>query len=227
MIIASQPRVGTHMVRTALNQHPELEFQSEILNGLVFGEFYKADTTLDKLLTQNPNFLIHIYDPVDLEGMWPHWEFQAELMERFMTEPTEAMVLTRRDKLAQAISYIEAEMTGMFHRFDEPAGRQGQMHCPPWMVMDLIGRFERADAYATEALPDAPVFIYEDLNTMPDAVFNRMQKHLGVKPRPIRPTTKKLGTKPLHKRVRNWQQITGALKGTRHEHYLEGHLTNS
>ena len=212
------------MVRTALNQHPELEFQSEILNGLVFGEHWNADTTLAKLMELNPNFCLHVWDPVDLEGMWPRWEMQEELQERFMREKFDAIRLTRRDKPAQAISYIEAEMTGMFHRFDEPADRQGTMHCPPWMVMDLIERFERADAFADQALPDAAIITYEDLNTMPDACFNRMQKILGVKPTVLRPTTKKLGTKPLHKRVRNWSQLWRALKETRYGHYLEGHV---
>lgn len=223
MIIASQPRVGTHMVRTALNQHPELAFQSEILNGLLFGEHYRPDTTPDKLLEQNTNFCMHIYDPIDLEGMWPYWELQDELQERMMQTKVDAMVLTRQNKLEQAISYIEAEMTGMFHRYDEPDHGDAQMHCPPWMIMDLIARFERADAFAQEALPDAPVFLYEHLDTMPDAVFNKMQKHLGVKPQPLRIQTKKLGTRPLHKRVANWGQLVKALRSTRHGHFLEGH----
>lgn len=222
MIIASQPRTGTHMVRTALNQHPELEFQSEILNGLVFGNHYRSDTTLDHLLRLNPNFCMHVYDPIDIEGMWPFWELQAEMQERMMTSKVDAMILTRRNKLQQAISYIEAEMTGMFHRFDAPTDL-GMMHCPPWMVTALIDRFERADAFVVDALPDAPTFIYEDLEVAPDAVFYRMQKHLGVKQMPLRAQTKKLGNRPLHKRVRNWEHVERALLGTRYEHYLEGH----
>lgn len=222
MIIASQPRSGTHMTRTALNQHPELEFQSEVLNGIAFSAHWPQDITLDQLLRNNPNFCMHVYDPIDLEGMWPGWEMQAELQERFMRTKQDAMVLTRRDKLAQAISYIEATMSGQFHTFEEP-NNSSLTHCPSWAVMDLIDRFERADAWTQSALPDAPVYLYEDLAMMPDAVFNRMQKHLGVTPRPLRAQTKKLGNRPLHKRVRNWDLVEKALMGTRHEHYLEGH----
>jgi len=220
MIIAAQPRVGTHMVRTALNTHPSIHVHTEIFNGNLFAGSL-AETTAPMLVANHADFCLHVFDPCDLEGRWPWWSRQLDLYDMLREEELPAVILTRRNKLLQAISYIRAERTGIYHRMRGPSKRN-EIICPPWQVISLIEQFERADAYAHELFSHAKVFVYEDFLHDPVACYERLQCVFGLPYRDdMRPQTHRLSKQPLADSIENYEILSQALAGTRHEHYLE------
>ena len=230
-VICSQPRTGTHMVRTALNTHPSLGFASEVFNGLVNGPELAKQSTKALMTAYAAGFCCHCYDEDETVGTWPDWYKATEMWDAIRTgtvQDVKAIVLWRECKIAQAVSYIKAEMSGKFHTMkmaNEPDNVDSPITVPPWLLRHLMERFEEATAFQIEVMDGANVervrISYEQLVVSPDHHFHKIQKLLGVQPRPIVPTTKKLSKQTLPQQVSNWSNLVRSFRGTKWGHYFE------
>ena len=214
MIIVSQPRSGTHMVRTALNKHPRIRIASEIFNGL-HGSLH---TTLK---TMPANFCLHAYDPEDLVGIWPEWQKQAAFQANMHAAAQQYIILQRRNKLDQAISYFEALHYGYFHRMQiDPEQHADNITIKPGLLVAVMKIFIRSDVWISSNV-HGRVFYYEDIADEISPVLEEAQQLLNVSPQKLTPQTKKLGTREMHTRVKNWEQICESLVDTEFEQYIK------
>ncbi|UUX51933.1 Stf0 sulfotransferase family protein [Nisaea acidiphila] len=96
--------------------------------------------------------------------------------------------LTRSDKVAQAISYLKAQQTGLWHRYAD--GSERERMAPPKpaeydsaQLADLVARLTAADAGWTDWLAThgiAPVRVdYDDLSRDPRAELAKVLRALG------------------------------------------------
>jgi|GEM_PF-6778070 len=230
-VICSQPRVGTHMVRTSLNTHPSLDVASEVFNGLVNEQEMEQHSTHQLLAKYPGGFCCHCYDEDETVGMWPCWELAQDLWEmirRGAVQDVKAVVLWREDKIAQAISYLKASMVGPWHRMktDPPLDEcQTSIDVPPWMLRALFEKFEAATAFQIEVMDGANVerlrISYEQLTESPDHHLHNIQKLFGVQPRPLVPQTTKINRHPIPAQVSNWGDLVRSFRGTKWGHYFD------
>lgn len=235
MIIVSQPRSGTHMVRTALNRHPKLKVATEIFNGLANPKLPREYSALQgqvkvaqELVARNKHFTIHLYDPHDLPGLWPGWQAQVVLQRRHLPTTVSPMLfLYRKNKLRQAISRLEAEMSGHFDQYKYKQN-QGTLRCPPWLMIEQIRIFQRADKEAKRVQEQAASrgvwthrVSYEELRADWDAQMKKIQTGAGVSPKQLTPATLKQGDRPMSERVRNWKQLVDAFRETDYWNFVQ------
>lgn len=131
--------------------------------------------------------------------------------------------LTREDKLAQAISYIKAQQTGLWHI--APDGSEIERLAPPQVpqydfkrISDEVARLDAHDAawntwFATQAITPLRV-VYEQLEADPATTLQSICEALGI-PSPqqheVRPGVAKLSDATNKKWVRRYWQDTGAV----------------
>ena len=157
-----------------------------------------------------------------LSRIFPGLESDAARLERAFGRPL-YVHLTRQDKLAQAISYIKAQQTGLWHI--APDGTEIERLAPPqeprydfeW-IRDEVARLEAFDAawntwFAAQRITPLRV-VYEQLEADPAATLQRVCETLGM-PAPqaheVRPGVARLSDAISEEWVRRFRQDVGVV----------------
>ena len=146
-VLVSYLRSGTHLLRTALESHPEIACQSELFNSDDRGLPYPLDTPTAEVLERwafgrelpaevtCAGFVLHAYHPHALRAFPgiranPSW---ADVWPRLAAMPElRVLHLRRRDLLARHLSHLLARATGFWHAWDTgAAARVSHLHAPP------------------------------------------------------------------------------------------------
>ncbi len=235
-VIQSMPRCGTHLVLTALQSHPDLTCYGEVLNpfSTVHG-FPDINPTAPKLIkhcksaAKPTGFAAHAY-----VGLGPH-ERGPGIDKEFLSQktvrcevgfwhnlPKDCKVVTlRRDNLLER--YVSMALAT---KHDIWRVQVGDPLLPPTVltvnIPDMLKAFERTEtlyAIAQERFPDALMLSYEEIVEDTNATLGQIQRYLGVKELPIKPTTVKTG-RPMHETLVNYTAVQDAIRGTQYEHFL-------
>jgi hypothetical protein len=146
-VLVSYLRSGTHLLRTALESHPEIACQSELFNSDDPSLPYPLTTPTAEVLerwafarrlppgTRRAGFVLHAYHPHALRAFPgiranPRWSDVWELLAAM--EDLVVVHLTRRDLVARHLSHLLARATGVWHAWDaDAAARVSHLHPPP------------------------------------------------------------------------------------------------
>ena len=174
-VLVSYLRSGTHLLRTALESHPQIACQSELFNSDDRRLPYPLETPTAEVLerwafarplppgTLCSGFALHAYHPHALRAFPgiranPHWQ---DVWPRLAAMPDLRVVhLRRRDLLARHLSHLLARATGFWHAWEAgAAGRVSHLHPPP---PDEVGR-RRGPTPPVEVDPDRLELDFEEV----------------------------------------------------------------
>lgn len=155
-VLVSYPRSGTHLLRTALESHPEIACQAEPFNSDDRRLPYPLETPTEEVLerwafggapasARHAGFVLHAYHPHALRAFPgiranPRW---ADVWARLAAMPELRVIhLRRRDLLARHLSHLLARETGFWHSWEtDGPGRASHLHPPP---AEQVGRHRAA-----------------------------------------------------------------------------------
>ena len=217
-MIGSYPRCGTHMLVTALANHPELS---------CFGEVFNVDSQNGTHRFPDPRQV--------LEGFWlePNVGFAAHTyigrrggVHKYMApqrwyndfwdhlpKGIRMIQLRRRNLLRRFVSHKKSKQTGVWNRYGDdkkPLKKQVDID-----VNDVLKDAEFAKACwksTTNRYPNSLVVFYEDLCDHWEREMAKVQEFLGVQPfADIAPTSNKLA-RSLREDVANFDHVAQVLR---------------
>jgi hypothetical protein len=174
-VLVSYLRSGTHLLRTALESHPEVACQSELFNSDDRRLPYPLETPTADVLerwafgrelapgTRCAGFVLHAYHPHALRafpGIRPN-PLWSDVWPRLAAMPDLRVIhLRRRDLLARHLSHLLARATGFWHAWEaEAAARVSHLHAPP---PEQVGR-RRDEPPPIEVDPDRLELDFEEV----------------------------------------------------------------
>jgi len=219
-VILFPGRTGSSWLVSALDGHPRIDVRGEILvgrspteqRGLVEERLGGATTA-----GESRGFKTKLKDVADLDGL-----------RTAIGDEVAVVHMVRRDLLRLAISTVNARRlhrrTGRWNRAD------GVRALPPLDVeIDvLLATIDECDA-AVETLAGyvstlaAPVLEVEYANVLddPSGLLERVQRHVGVAPRPLSSGVLKNTGTDLREAVADFDRLTRDLAGSRWSRLLE------
>ncbi len=209
-VIRSFPRCGTHMVRTALEQHPDLTVHNEVFNpdfsGLDKIKSLGAEELYKRHTGPREGFVAHGYTREKFGG----WEETQKLWREIVPrEKPTLIVLHRRDLIRRCFSVYQARATNRWHVWKSQQNRPSlpkvkvQANEVEWQVFVA----EQSLDWAKTHYPWAHFFTYEDLVDNWDTQFALMQELLGVEPIKLLPKTDKQDQRPIQEMVSNYREL--------------------
>lgn len=222
-VIRGFPRCGTHMVRTALNSHPELFCHDEIFNPGCFSiddinNRGPSGNVQHFLNSPNVGCVIHANTRRErFEGSAVQhlaWDYIASNLDKY-----QVLVLSRRDWLRRAASVAVARQT---HRWQQMQDKERLESLPSVEIypdfLEWQFRCQQASLLDTEQrFPEAPVYWYEDLVDNWKSEITGMQRFLGVEPMDLKPKTVKQDTRPIQEIISNYATLRRVFTGSEWE----------
>lgn len=236
-VIQSLPRCGTHLLRTALASHGEID---------CFGEVFNPHSRIHRYPVQRPTIaevIEHCQSQVRQTGFVAHahvgltedetgpgldrayrqrsYVKAARGLWRTLPPDTLVITLRRNNLLERYVSWLVA------HRRQDWLVYRGQ--AVPELVRvrvncrQMLDDFERTETLMTIArnrFPHAVFATYEELVSEATPTFERIQSYLGVESRQLIPDTLKVGH-PLRETIVNFDEVSSALRHTRYESFLD------
>ena len=219
-IILFPGRTGSSWLVSALSGHPHVEVAGEIL-------VRRSPRDQGRLIKR---WLDAAPPPGSTRGFKTKLKDLAEparLAETIARRQVGVIHMVRRDLLRLAISTINArrlfDSTGRWNRTaDLPP--IGPARLDAAAVVEAIDRSQAAaeTLAAFVAGLDAPVLEVEYASILhrPEALLDRIQRHLGLEPRPLAGTVLKNTSMDLREAVGGFEALAEALAGTRWGHLL-------
>lgn len=222
-VIRSLPRSGTHMLRTALDSHPEIVCHGEIFNANATGGKF-ADVPAATLHARHTGpgegYVVHgvpdedaAHYPTALD-VWPVIERGRPVV----------LLLWRRDQLRRIASDIRAHQDRIWQRYKpgdwekRPVG----VEIPAEAVRRQIGLALKSIATGLRLYPWALQVIYEELLADWDNQLARIQRAIGVRQvLPLRPRTLRQGGGPIREVVLNYDALQVEFRGTKYARWFE------
>ena len=207
-VIRSLPRCGTHMLRTALDQHPEITCHSEVFNpdwgSRLEIEQLKAEGLYDKYTGDKTGFVVHGFTGIERaevnEYISPLWE----VLQR--KRPT-MIVLEREDLLRRTISVYQALRTQRWHVWKA----QPESHAlvqPTVQSHEVKQQLDNAIEsmhFSLANFPWAMFTTYERLVDEWPREIMAIQQHIGVtRLVATEPQTATQDQRPIHEMVANY-----------------------
>lgn len=226
-VIRTFPRCGTHMVRTALNRHPELFCHDEIFNpdtepAADIERRGPEGQVRHYLNSQNTGCVIHAYAFSErFEGaeiQKAAWDYIADNQDKYSI-----IVLNRKDWVRRMASVALARQTKRWHRWRSQSNGKAtatvKIH-PEFAEWHF--QAQAASLADTEArFPTAPLYWYEDLVDNWTGKIAEIQQILDVKPMAMQPKMLKQDKRPINKIVRNYTALRRAFRGSEWEHLFD------
>lgn len=197
-VVISQPRTGTHLVRTTLEQHDDVRCAWEPFNDKAVEHFsYGIDVGHAEILrqiwesgTQTCGFVVHW-----LHGRSPRaWDGLWETLRR--DDELRIVHLWRRDLLAQHLSHRRALMSNAWLEMDSdplagrvPTPMQLSLRELALALTELQGRVSDQLSFRSS---DALFVQYESLSDDLQPEADRIFEYLGLRSVPVRAITRKM-----------------------------------
>jgi hypothetical protein len=213
-VVLSSPRSGTHMLRTALGQHPAIVAQSEVFNpDWTKGAPFDGNTPAKEILER------HVFLPrppgVGAVGFVLHrrgakfggWPDLWDLLEADRT--LHVISLRRLDMLRRYLSWRVMR--------EPKTSPPSPKVVPPDELLAELEQHE-ADVVAFDRrFAQHPLLsvTYEDLCSAYQPTIRRIQEFLGVEALGLKPTTTRNPSVPLYDAIANFAELAAAFAGTR------------
>lgn len=215
-LIASYPRCGTHMLRTALGKHPEVNCYTEVFNPTVADGSHRLPSVqhVTEAFWTKPldGILGHAYIgvPGGAAGMtaprvYPNfWEA--------LPRNIKLISMRRRDLLSRHVSYLKAKQTTVWNREGGKPGTNDHA-----VNVDVNKLYQDADFVrkcwrrVDTLYPNRLVVCYEDLLEDFQRELTRVQNYLNILAFDYTPDTHKLG-RPLQQDIANYAAVMAEIK---------------
>lgn len=146
---------------------------------------------------------------------------------KHLHEDTKVLILQRRNKLRQFVSYRKAQILDEWQVRDNHKNKNREPVQQPVYVnnnvwMEQIHTWDQYQAVAEQLFPNSPVVYYEDVVADLDKTWNFMLEYFCL-PKQEMPKipTKKQQKLPLRKAIKNYEELKSLHKGTKLEEYFE------
>lgn len=215
-LLSSYPRTGTHMLITALDQHPDLSCLGEVFNPNHPAGAHGMTSTQQVLEAcwpgPNYGFAMHCYiaRKGGASGFQPPQKPFRDVWDH-LPPIAKAVCIRRRNLLARHVSHVKANETKIWFGSRKGPNKKAVRVDPVKALRDI--------AFVQECWRQQDAFFkvkhvvwYEDLVEKFDEVCRGVQAFLGVTTMSIAPTTTKLG-RPLRDDVENFGYLRQALAG--------------
>lgn len=228
-VILTQPRNGTHMLRTALDTHSAITCIGEV-NAIGWGGMpdwvYRCREARDRAAFFSRvrqegtsscfGFCLHLDQ---LRDGYPFGDFSADFLQAL--PELKLVQLVRKNQLAVYASERIVQQTREWVRYTTARPRSRPRPC---ITIDLRSLLAWCDAQydkwqvATwrKYFPRLTV-TYESLVQQQADTLQQVQQFLDVPARPLTPGTAQLEQRPLHEVITNYARVEQALRGTRWE----------
>ena len=213
-LLSSYPRCGTHMLVTALDQHPQLTCYGEVFNRDSQNGAHQFLTEQQVLEAFWPNrktgFAAHAYLGRHRGGA-PGMVSRGRCQHFWDVLPKELKIvsLRRHDLLARHVSHLEARATGQWNVYREE--RKKPVQPPVTVKLKRVFRdiefVKRCWDAVDVAYPNRLVVWYEDLVNHWMRELARILAYLGASWEFSLPASRLLGSRPLGARVANYQEL--------------------
>jgi hypothetical protein len=217
-VVVCQARTGTHLLRTSLEQHPQVRCTWEPFNDKVVEHFaYGVETPAGEILARlwsaergviASGFPIHLNHGRGGRAWSDVWRLLAS------DQDVKRVDLYRRNLLAQLVSHRRALRSGDWMVTEgEEVPNSGTVSltpesCEAWFeaTAEQIRRQLSEDASST-------LVTYEDLAGNLNETLKALFLVLGLEPVGVRPVLKKQGTQ-LRSMVETFDELASAFKGS-------------
>jgi len=222
--VLSQPRTGTHLIRSYLGSHPDIRCEGEIFHPRLhwphladFDGATPADEVIEYLYEEataegkHLGFIVHDHGgPLGRRFGWSH-ELLAEMAPRPLL-----IWLYRRNVMAQFASWILASQSERWADYSDGGDSPRQyppLEPPPeefrtWLLRQCRARLDLRKRLAT--LPSLSI-AYEDLCESPHRECGRVFRALGALPVPVATATNKQRAYRVPEIFANYEQLVGVL----------------
>jgi len=229
-IISARPRVGTHMLRSGMNHHPQIYAANEFLNVYMLLPYRQACHTMAEFRAR-----IQYNNPGRFTGWSLHDDQYHYHMRRCMPVtseeweaiPTETRIirLNRRNEFARLVSECRARLTNVWQRIERQIYENEDLpfHLDFDTMMQLYELNHIAFLAKEEYLKRFPNILHvwhEDLCDNWDGEMERVFDFLGKNNILTRPTTMRMGL-PIPYMIDNYGEITERCQGTPLEQYFD------
>jgi len=235
VILLASSRKGTHLVLTALAQHPEVYAYRQLLQ---MPDFYPTDTgaeLLDRFCNDGvpPTWSTCAFDDtktVVIPATWAHgYERHAGLWQALHDRQAGIIHLHRRNMLRWYVSWKLAEASGQWIAGRAPDPTNLQVTVDPReftrkAVDDWHNEFQSRRFFAGHQVLHV---WYEDLVADFDHQMFVVQLFLGVQPQKVRPVCYKQQTRPLDEVIANYAGLRDEWAGTPWQAFLEDETRTS
>lgn len=223
-VIRSLPRCGTHMLKSALDSHPEICCRGEILNPNKT-QHDLAGWTVERIYQEYTGpaagFVAHAFPP----GCPQQYPAAPEIWPIVQREKPVLIVLSRRDLLRRCASLALANKTNVWsipqpQQVNTPAK---PITLAPGQVREWIDRATEADSEARRLFPWAIFVDYEDLVADWETKIAEIQRAIGVREvLPLKPATQKQGSdRPIREVIANYDELRAEFKNRREDDQSE------
>lgn len=207
--VLSSPRSGTHMLRTSLDNHPQVLCMTEMFNpDYTEGKYdFTPDTPASEILAN------HIFTQENMATPWVGFLLHRSGA-RFGNWPDLWSIL-EQDKELAVISLRRQNLLRRYFSVQLMKNQDLEGNPPTPMHFDkdtLIQDFQRQESQIAEfdkRFGDHPLITvtYEDLCDRYPETMNRIQAFLHLTPANLQPSTKKRATPALTAVIANYAQL--------------------
>lgn len=238
-IIIGMGRCGSNLIRTALARHPNVVVFNELFNhaqGDHIGWAQPGFHTRDDDLRLREEAPLEFIERRVFRPMWPgikavgfklfyyHVPEDGTVWRSLERQPDLAVIhLKRRHLLEAYASLTVAEKTGVWvqsaNRKAPPGPEQVELE-----YQSCLKYFNQAVEWREafdRRFPQALEVHYEDLMHDYARQMQRIQRHLGLRPRLVHPTTRKQNRRPLQQRIANYRELQTRFRGSQWEHLFD------
>lgn len=238
-IMMGMGRSGSNLIRTALARHPEVVVFNELFNrsqGNHIGWAQPGFRTTAEDLRLRDDAPVDFLERRVFRPMWPgvkavgfklfyyHVPKEGAVWRTLEQQPELSVIhLKRRDLLEAYASLTVAQRTGVWI---QPANRDA----PPGPDQVEL-EYESCRDYFTQAVqwreefdrrfPHSLEVYYEDVLDDYEGQMLRIQRHLGLRPRRVQPTTKKQNRRPLQQLIANYRELQARFRGSQWEYLFD------
>ncbi len=221
VIIFSQQRTGSNMLRTMLSQHPSLRVGGEAFIGttrLLWSDWTDKplpDTLINNTLFEKPTK--HIKNMWEAFDIWnihdPSNKHCGNIHDILLKEQNMKIIwLSRVDKISQAISKFLCHKTNYWTRYNgDNKIERNTFYINPHNVKQLAKAFNKQresnlKRFENCGLPSISI-TYEDFCEQPDETLKKITDFLGIPFLAYKPKTTKTYKKPIHELISNYEEI--------------------
>jgi LPS sulfotransferase NodH len=224
-VIFAQGRTGSSLLRSLLNQHPDVSCDGEILSAAVNDALHLANERAAACARRAYGFKAKIYQLTDVQHL-----DAADFLRSLDDAGFRLIYLWRRNLLHHAVSNAFAERRGRYHDKAGESSTRPTVRLDPETIIGAMRRRRRHLEAERAALGDLPrlELVYED--ALLDAADHqvtarRVFAYLGLQPVAVVTELAKSAAGNLRTLVSNYDELAAALSGTDLEVYLDGGVT--
>jgi len=227
-VIESFPRCGTHMLRTALDRHPQIRCAGEIFNRDAADCEARTEEDVEEVFcrrlcagTDVSGFCVHRIPLGEPAYPWRHnspldWH---RLARRLHEQGIRVIALDRCNLLRRHVSHLVASKTRRW-QFYSPVLLPTPVRVVPEDLEADVAWYRLLWHQARRLAPAVLTVAYESLVADWEREMGRIQDYLGVRRVPVRPRTIKPAW-PLREVVANYEDLKRHYAGSELEGWFD------